>query len=1043
MGGKKLAIDSSIWLYQFQIAMRDKEGRALDNAHILGFLRRICKLLFYGIKPVSDAYLKLSYVASMVLMYSVCHVSFPKVFVFDGGAPTIKKVAISNRKNRKQGARESAARTAEKLLAAQLRAAAIKQARKDNARREGANGVAAESTATDGPLNYMDEDYGIAPRGAPQARPRAPGATTSSSPARDGNMQSGTPGTPEVDDLNPKKKKYVHKDQYALPVIEGPISARGAPSDPRLATEAELRSFIEDMHPEDFDMDSEFFANLPVEAKYEIIGDLRIKSRQSNFKRVEAMRNAPTPLDFSRAQIMGLAHRNDLTQKLLTMTDSLSRVMPMSGPVRIAGERNKEYVLIKNDTSEGTGYILGVRGGGETASTPVKIEGSTTEESDLDKASTDEEFEQVAIPQHNVIQKKSSTPEVLERRREMAKEAIRQRYSPVKATRRRGDSPVDDLPALPPQRPLFINENGPSKTYKSNGKAKAKSTSGRGAPKFDLSLLNQISNAVASAEQGTSIGHMDEEEDLQRAIEASKRDMLPYSANTNGQASTSTEESGDESDVSFDEVETSHVAAARSPAKQMNEQVGSFANDGAEDSDDSIEYVRADEMENHVGSGAALEKGLTSAFPASGKVIQSGSGAIQRNSSDVPPLPGTGKAALQSTSLPAQSEPSHTQTTTPRKDTPTMTSPVSISSTTSGRDISLKGKKPLGLHLDIPPAGYRPPSPEKEHGRTPRPDLTEEQAQRDTSPQLVAEHDGIVERDYAPQPAEKAEDGPPKSTIALPETASSPSDADQQMKAAVTDNTASLSVPARPSLMQRTLSNQSGTGRRITQTIEDPEPVATSIVSKADEEALMGESVSVLDEIRAAMPNEEDGVVKGDLQEEVSRVDVASLAVKMNGHDAQGNEDEAGAEKSVEEDKRASSPEIVYEWSQSPEPESRDRPADLTLLPPDDPNYVPTDIDFPEPGHELSDLDDEDQEHLHSLNSEQVEYAKFLAELKSRNLDEMEDEVENELTGLKEQDKRDKKMADDITVQMAKDIQVFRLPCLLSLRHILTFRHDL
>ena len=44
--------------------MRDKEGRALDNAHILGFLRRITKLLFYGIKPV---------------------------FVFDGGAPAIKR----------------------------------------------------------------------------------------------------------------------------------------------------------------------------------------------------------------------------------------------------------------------------------------------------------------------------------------------------------------------------------------------------------------------------------------------------------------------------------------------------------------------------------------------------------------------------------------------------------------------------------------------------------------------------------------------------------------------------------------------------------------------------------------------------------------------------------------------------------------------------------------------------------------------------------------------------------------------------------------
>jgi len=47
--------------------MRDKDGRALVNAHVLGFLRRICKLLFYGIKPV---------------------------FMFDGGAPTLKRMTI-------------------------------------------------------------------------------------------------------------------------------------------------------------------------------------------------------------------------------------------------------------------------------------------------------------------------------------------------------------------------------------------------------------------------------------------------------------------------------------------------------------------------------------------------------------------------------------------------------------------------------------------------------------------------------------------------------------------------------------------------------------------------------------------------------------------------------------------------------------------------------------------------------------------------------------------------------------------------------------
>lgn len=38
MEGKRLAIDSSIWLYQFQATMRDKDGRVLVNAHVLGAL---------------------------------------------------------------------------------------------------------------------------------------------------------------------------------------------------------------------------------------------------------------------------------------------------------------------------------------------------------------------------------------------------------------------------------------------------------------------------------------------------------------------------------------------------------------------------------------------------------------------------------------------------------------------------------------------------------------------------------------------------------------------------------------------------------------------------------------------------------------------------------------------------------------------------------------------------------------------------------------------------------------------------------------------
>ncbi|KAL1740190.1 XPG N-terminal domain-containing protein [Schizophyllum fasciatum] len=101
MEGKTMAIDSSIWIYQFQATMRDKEGRVLVNAHVLGFLRRITKLLYYGIKPV---------------------------FVFDGGAPALKRNTLNQRREKKAGATESHARIAEKLLAAQLRQAAVQQA---------------------------------------------------------------------------------------------------------------------------------------------------------------------------------------------------------------------------------------------------------------------------------------------------------------------------------------------------------------------------------------------------------------------------------------------------------------------------------------------------------------------------------------------------------------------------------------------------------------------------------------------------------------------------------------------------------------------------------------------------------------------------------------------------------------------------------------------------------------------------------------------------------------------------------------------------
>jgi DNA excision repair protein ERCC-5 len=91
---KKIAIDTSIWLVQFSKAMRDDSGNLVEGAHLVGFFRRICKLLFYGIRPV---------------------------FVFDGKPPALKKKTLMQRKQLQEQQMLGFKRTAEKLLLNKLK----------------------------------------------------------------------------------------------------------------------------------------------------------------------------------------------------------------------------------------------------------------------------------------------------------------------------------------------------------------------------------------------------------------------------------------------------------------------------------------------------------------------------------------------------------------------------------------------------------------------------------------------------------------------------------------------------------------------------------------------------------------------------------------------------------------------------------------------------------------------------------------------------------------------------------------------------------
>ncbi|XP_030634852.1 DNA repair protein complementing XP-G cells homolog [Chanos chanos] len=99
--GKILAVDISIWLNQAVKGVRDRDGNSVQNAHLLTLFNRLCKLLFFRIKPI---------------------------FVFDGDAPLLKKQTLAIRRQRKEEITRESQQTNEKLLRTFLKRQAIKAA---------------------------------------------------------------------------------------------------------------------------------------------------------------------------------------------------------------------------------------------------------------------------------------------------------------------------------------------------------------------------------------------------------------------------------------------------------------------------------------------------------------------------------------------------------------------------------------------------------------------------------------------------------------------------------------------------------------------------------------------------------------------------------------------------------------------------------------------------------------------------------------------------------------------------------------------------
>ncbi|KAG8882368.1 DNA repair protein rad2 [Tulasnella sp. 332] len=417
MEGKTMAIDSSIWIYQFQATVRDKDGRGLVNAHILGFLRRICKLLYYGVKPV---------------------------FVFDGGAPALKRSTLNERRKKKSGAADSHARVAERLLAAQLRREALKHAAQTQGNTKAPPQEDTEVSINDDAVYLEDLE--------PHAPLRSPVKKASGNVADNQGADGPTPvPASKADSAEKARLKWQDHDPYKLPEIDFDATIAKAASsaipDPRLATEEELRAFINDMRPEDYDVNSEAFRELPTEVQYEIIGDLRLKSRQTSHKRLQAMlKTAETPLDFSKAQIQSLKQRNNLTQTLLVTTGMVGKAN-LTIPVRVASERNREYVLIRNEGANG-GWVLGIRDEG-TQSKPIEIDAKDDGEDDLPPSRRTVSPSKVRVS--------GQDQDLREFRQQMALAAIAKRQSPKgRPQEKQKPKPKPKRPS--PSKPLFIDD---------------------------------------------------------------------------------------------------------------------------------------------------------------------------------------------------------------------------------------------------------------------------------------------------------------------------------------------------------------------------------------------------------------------------------------------------------------------------------------------------------------------------------------------------------------------------------------------------------
>ncbi|CAM8937534.1 unnamed protein product [Rhodiola kirilowii] len=284
LSGKRLAIDASIWMVQFMKAMRDESGEMVRNAHLLGFFRRICKLLFLRTKPV---------------------------FVFDGATPALKRRTVLARRRQRENAQAKIRKTAERLLLNHLKEVNLKRLAEDLKSQRSDDGGKGKSVLVDQMdileknLNHMSASYN---------QEKLDEMLAASLAAEDGRTFIGDESASAAGiSLEEEKNGDEEQEELVLPTIQG-------------------------------DVDPNVLSSLPPSMQLDLLAQMRERLMAENRQKYQKVKKAPEK--FSALQIQSylktVAFRREIDE---VQKSAGTRGVGGLKTSKIASETSREFIF--------------------------------------------------------------------------------------------------------------------------------------------------------------------------------------------------------------------------------------------------------------------------------------------------------------------------------------------------------------------------------------------------------------------------------------------------------------------------------------------------------------------------------------------------------------------------------------------------------------------------------------------------------------------------------------------------------------------------